>query len=297
MNIECFKYFYDVATQKSISKVAANSHISQSALSQQIQKLEDKLGVKLLDRSNKGVELTEEGTLILKHCETITNSYKKMIEDVSSLKEDRNNINIDAFWPISLYAAPLLLYHLKKRFPDYNINLKINSNENIESNVLNDISDIGICYGEPSERNLIYSKLGSDTLTLVASSNYNISDTVKLEDIKDHPLIILNQGIDIGYHIDKLIAKSAEEPLELNILFTTDSIDTAINSVKKGYGIALVPYFSIKNEIENNNLKEIYLEGLDEEFNIYLTYKSDTIRNLRSFVESFKKYMRKILNT
>ena len=67
MHIECFAYFYKVAMAKSISKVASSSHISQSALSQQIQKLEESLDQKLLIRSNKGVELTEVGNIVLKY--------------------------------------------------------------------------------------------------------------------------------------------------------------------------------------------------------------------------------------
>lgn len=66
MHIEYFDYFYQVAKLRSISKVAKQIHISQSALSQQIQKLEDSLGFTLLERSNKGVVLTDMGEVVLK---------------------------------------------------------------------------------------------------------------------------------------------------------------------------------------------------------------------------------------
>ena len=64
MNIESLRYFSEVAMLKSISKVADKSHISQPALSNQLLKLELELGVKLFERSNRGVNLTEYGEML-----------------------------------------------------------------------------------------------------------------------------------------------------------------------------------------------------------------------------------------
>lgn len=296
MNIECFKYFYDVATLKSISKVAANSHISQSALSQQIQKLEDKLEVKLLERSNKGVELTVEGHIVLKHCETIVSSYKKMIEDVSSLKLYNNNINIDAYWPVASYATPLLMHNLKKRFADYDLKLSLNNNETIETNLKNDISDIGIVYGDPVEKNLIYSKLGTDRLALVAPIAMKIEDSISIKTLKDYPFILLNDNLNIKHSIYSMLSKIDMNLKDLNISFTVDSIEAAKVSVEKGFGISILPYLSVKNELQKETLKEIELSELNFQYNIYMVYKNETLRNLRTFIEFFKKYMRKVIN-
>lgn len=56
MLLEHIIMFYKIATEKSISKVAQNNHISQPALSQQMQRLEEELDVKLLERSNRGID-------------------------------------------------------------------------------------------------------------------------------------------------------------------------------------------------------------------------------------------------
>ena len=82
MHIDSLNYFYQVANSKSISTVAKNSHISQSALSQQIAKLENKLNVKLFNRTNRGVSLTPEGEILFKYSETILNAYNKMQEEL-----------------------------------------------------------------------------------------------------------------------------------------------------------------------------------------------------------------------
>ena len=112
MHIESLGYFYLVGKTKSISKVAAEVHLSQSALSQQIQKLENSLGCELLTRSNRGVELTSDGEIVFKYAGYIINTYDKMQQDLGS--HDNNVIKIEATYPVATYALPCTLYRMKK---------------------------------------------------------------------------------------------------------------------------------------------------------------------------------------
>lgn len=294
MHIECFKYFYEVAILKSISKAAANSHISQSALSQQLQKLEDRIGVKLLERSNKGVELTTEGKIVLRHCETIINSYERMLEDVSSLRLYNHNIRIDAYWTASSYLMPLVMFNLKKRFENYDIKLTSNDNENIQLNIMNGISDIGICYDASSNESLISSKVTSDKLILVASPEFEINSSLCLKELSNYPMIILNDKLNIKHSLYTALSKVGKNLNDLDIIFSVDSIETAKASVERGYGVSILPYLAVKNELEKNSLKEVNLQGLDFKYSIYMVYAPDTSKNFRDFIDYFKKQMKRI---
>ena len=106
MNMEYMKYFHEVASMRSISKVANNSHISQPALSQQIQRLEDVLGHKLLVRSNKGVELTESGQIVEKYAKQLLKIYDNMVEDLSAMNNNHITIRIDSNLTLATYALP-----------------------------------------------------------------------------------------------------------------------------------------------------------------------------------------------
>ena len=66
MNLESLIFFYEIAKAGNISTVAKQAHISQSALSQQINRLEADFSGRLLERSNKGVSLTEKGEVVFK---------------------------------------------------------------------------------------------------------------------------------------------------------------------------------------------------------------------------------------
>ena len=124
MHIDSLNYFFQVANSKSISTVAKNSHISQSALSQQISKLENKLNVKLFDRTNKGVSLTPEGEIVFKYTESILNSYNKMQEELLNSINKEKFISIESVESIGLTILPMTISKLKKQFPSHTISLK-----------------------------------------------------------------------------------------------------------------------------------------------------------------------------
>ncbi len=79
---------------KSISKVADKSHISQPALSNQLLKLELELGVKLFERSNRGVNLTEYGEMLFQFSRDILNYHGNLIEEIENKKNKNKEIKI-----------------------------------------------------------------------------------------------------------------------------------------------------------------------------------------------------------
>ena len=71
MLLEHIIMFYKIATEKSISKVAQNNHISQPALSQQMQRLEEEFGVQLFIRTKNSIALTEAGKMAASDAEML----------------------------------------------------------------------------------------------------------------------------------------------------------------------------------------------------------------------------------
>lgn len=289
MQLEYFKYFFDVANEKSISKVALKSHISQSALSKQIQKLEDSLGVKLMDRSNKGIELTEAGKIALKYSENILKNYVRLGEVLQSYILNDNVVKIDACWSMAAYIMPSIIYEIKKKFYDYSFQITSNNCEKIEDNVLQDVSDIGVVYRLPENKSIVHYKLSCDKFCLVSGYEINIPEKIKLEDIVNYPMIMLSGNPGIIHAVNarlKIIDKSYKD---LNVVFTVDSVESIKYSLKKGQGVAILPYMAVKEEIKNHILKEIFVENLNMEYNIYLIYKKQPSEKIKNFVDAFKK--------
>ncbi|MCG8485395.1 MAG: LysR family transcriptional regulator [Clostridia bacterium] len=290
MHIENFEYFYQVAKAKSISKVAKNQHISQSALSQQIQKFEESLGVDLLERSNKGVTLTEIGQVVLKYSENIMRTYSKMQEEIQSVEENISIIKIQANYAITDHALPCTLYKVKEQYGYHKYELTSNPSSDIVDNIANDICDIGFINGDPLSDELHSEKVGSNTIVLISNTNGKTPDTIYLEDLFKFPLITLNDKYEIKSIFKKELQYMNYEYDNLNIVFETDSIEALKSSVVRGHGVGFIPYIAVKEELYRKRFKIVKIEDFNIVQDVYMISKKGQSRNksVNEFIEAFK---------
>ena len=170
MNIESLRYFYDVVEFKSISKVAKNSHISQPALSHQLFKLEREFNGKLLERSNKGVEITQKGEVVYEYAKKILELYDLLYEEVNNEGVNKNKLEITN---TSIYSNSIFLAiagQFGSIFNNYNVNMKIEF-INGEGLLINKKSDIIIGNEKLEDKNIKSEYIGSDKLVLISRKN------------------------------------------------------------------------------------------------------------------------------
>jgi DNA-binding transcriptional LysR family regulator len=291
MHIEYLKYFCEVAAVRSISKVANSSHISQPALSQQIQRLEDDLGYRLLERSNKGVEMTEAGIIVAKYAKNLIKAYDNMLEDLDATNKKHGTIRIEACPTMATYALPCTIYKIKEGFPEYEYNLNSNLSEVVENNILNDICDIGFIQGKPDDNSLVSSKIGTDKMVLVAAEDYKIKNELTLSELRPYPLIMIHERYKSRKQIDQSFIEHGEDIKTYNILFTLDSTESVKSSVIKGHGVSFLPYIAIKKELYTKQLKIINVCDMDLKYDIYITYKrnADMNKNVKDFIHLLKE--------
>jgi len=299
VHIESLKYFYEVAMLKSISKAANNSHISQSALSQQIQKLEDFLNCRLLQRSNKGVEITNQGKLVIKYTENIIKNYDKMLDEITNFNKRCNVITIEACGPMATYALPCTLYDMKKKFPNHNYRMSTNSSSVIEQNVINGIFDLGFIHGKPADETLSCYDIVDDKLVLVANNECNIQEEITGEELIKYPLIVLDDRLmmDLQNKLGDYLKNWNHKFNDINIMFSLDSAEAVKATVMKGHGISFLPYISVKKEIYKKELKLVNLKDFTIGYKVYLIHRKDEYMcsSVAEFIQYFKKIGKKSL--
>lgn len=292
MHIEYFNYFYQVAKVKSISKVAKQIHISQSALSQQIQKFENSVGYQLFKRSNKGVELTEMGEIVLQYSENILNTYKKMMTDLEKGSNISNTVAIQACHSISHYALPCSIYKIKEKFPYHQYELSTSSSNKIRSSVENNICDIGFVYGKGSEENLEYYEVGRNKFVLTSSFYYETPKEISVEDLKNYPIISMSYDNQITTAFEENLNEHDVDYDDLNIIFTLDSIEAIKSSLNRKHGLALLPYISIKEELYKKTYKVIQVKDFEINIKVYMVTRKES-KNSKAVVE-FANLFKKI---
>lgn len=273
ISLKMLKSFVEITQEKSISKVADQLYISQPALSLQLKKLEELYGARLLERTMRGVEPTEEGKLLAEYCKKILNLYHQSFEEISNLKKQHQMIHIEANLTLATYVLPVMIYKLQQQnFDHCFFELTFNMEAPVESNILNGLSQIGFVQREKKNSNLIYKKVAEDHLTVVAARDYPIENRIALGDLKNYPMIEVFDKLKERVSLRDTLKTHHVSMEDLNIVMSLHSTESVKTAILGKIGIAMLPYTSVKKELESGEMKEIRVEGLLQKYPVYLVY-------------------------
>ena len=291
MNISTLQFYKEIVESMSISKVAQNGHISQSALSQNIQKLESELGYQLLNRSNKGVYPTEMGKIVYKYSGTIIRIFQKMEDELESRKQKLENVRINGYPSFINYSLPCILYKIKKKFPEYKFELHSKSVDETFNDLINEVTDIAFLGHQPDDDRLISNYIGNEKIVLAASIKSRIPDVIKVEDLLKYDMIILDDSFPINNFLKAKLHHQNFGMEDLKVIFEVDSIGAAKSSINNNNCLSFLPYMSVKKELYEKSYKIVEIEDFDLDLEIYLSYKknSNHMEALKPIIDYFIK--------
>lgn len=293
MNIESLKYFQMIAKEGNISGVAKKVHLSQSALSQQIQKLEDDLSRKLMVRSNKGIVLTSTGTIVSKFADNILRTYDEMLSEITEADEQNLIVKIEACVWIASYALPCTLIKANKKYPSHNYELSGNSTDKILSDVANNICDVGFyCHelAEVNHKDIIASKVGESNVVLVANNTPVYPDKMSIDELLAASLIMYSEKNSITKVLMSKLKQMGYINNSLNCSMRVEEIESIKKLVSNGYGIAFLPYISVKEEIYKKQFKLIRIPDFDINIDIIMLRRADCPGYIQDFIRWFNSY-------
>jgi len=294
MNIETLQYYLYIAKYKNITKAAKHFYTSQSTLSRNIIALENELGVRLFERSNKQIELTEAGEIFYKDCEPFINHMDKIIKDVQYA--DRGNAGILRITSASnlgpILSKPLDI--LRKRYPGVRLVLEAYDFNEIPSAINHSLYNIGFTYDFASSdyEDLQSVSIGTEDFSFVLSSKLcdDSEDATITKVVKTLPLI-LPAHVEppffksILYNLQNLAKTKNIPTIPVN---TTESV---MLGASQGLGYGIVPTSWVKNKNYNNNISSIRLENFSAKCKIVMLFKKE---NPSKIVKNFVNIMNEL---
>jgi DNA-binding transcriptional LysR family regulator len=296
MNINYLYSFIETVRQDSISKASKTLHLTQSALSQQLQVLEKNLNSTLLIRSNKGVNLTEEGEILLSYAETLVNLYENMIKDLDLCKHSLfEDIKISSCNSVGEYLLPCTLHLYKKTHLKTKIALKNEHTKDVIAHILDCSADIGFIDTNVNIDGMECINISINNLVFIYSSKRQMhNDSISLQDIQKLPLIVGSKGSSLRSLIEDIFAIDNTDGRfsELNIEMELDTIESIKASVIANHGISIIPYASVKVEIHAKVLKTLPISGFSPVCNICMIYRKNKVLqpHIKEFISYIKTY-------
>ena len=289
LNIDFLSMFITVVELASISKAAEELNISQSALSQRIKVLEKHYEASLLERSYKGVIPTKIGHIVYQYSKNIKSSHDQLLDEIIKDKIGYQSVHILATPTIYSCVLPCALYDIKTNYPSYALKVETLSSKPLEDKISQGIAHIGFIAGKPRNKQLIAKKIFSDKIFLVANTTTKLPKKISMQELHLQPLLMLSKEQKTRQILDNYLEKKGIDTKNLQILYTLDSIESIKLSVLNGYGLAFLPYMTIKKELYNKQLQTIELSDFNLENHYYSiqkqTSKDFEIANILKYIE------------
>ncbi|HKK04951.1 MAG TPA: LysR family transcriptional regulator [Gammaproteobacteria bacterium] len=250
--------FLAVARDESFTKAAAHLGVSQSALSQSIRGLEERLGVRLLSRTTRRVAPTAAGERLR---EAIAPRFEAIESELLALSELRERpsgtIRLTA---IEHAADTLLLPKLAKFLPEYpEIEVEITIDYGL-TDIVGQHFDAGVRAGELIEKDMIAVRIGPDLrMAVVGSPDYFAQRALPKEprDLTDHNCINLR----LPTHGEVYAWEFEDGTRELNVRVSgqlmVNNTPQLLNSARAGLGLAYVPEDLVQEDLSQGRLQRV----------------------------------------
>jgi LysR family nitrogen assimilation transcriptional regulator len=254
MTIKQLQYFLRIAELKSFSKAAAYLHVAQPALGLQVRKLEDELGVKLLNRHSRGVTPTEAGLLLRDHAIVILRQLERARLSVTDLAgPPRGRIAVGVTPTLNLILAAQLVERCRRDYPDVALSIVDGMSEDLMEWLEKDRLDLAFSYNPSAVQGLVCEPLLTEDLCLIGSAEDagKKPGTVRLAELAKLPLILTSASSGLRSLVEE--AASAKG-VELNLVLEIDSVIATKEVVAKNIGYAILPLGAVRREVEDGRL-------------------------------------------
>ncbi|EPB1199900.1 DNA-binding transcriptional regulator OxyR [Providencia stuartii] len=248
MNIRDLEYLVALAEHKHFSRAADSCHVSQPTLSGQIRKLEEELGVILLERTSRKVLFTQQGLLLVEQARTILREIK-VLQEMAALQGESMSgpLHIGLIPTIAPYLLPLIIPELHKLFPKLEIYLHEEQTQQLLAQLDSGKLDCAILAQVKETDPFIVVPLFEEPMKLAIYEGHSWQgrDTIEMNELSGEKLLMLEDGHCLR---DQAMGFCFQAGAKEDTHFRATSLETLRNMVAAGSGITLLPDLAVPHE-------------------------------------------------
>ena len=241
MDFKQIEAFVNVVRYKSFSKAADATFFTQPTISTHIRNLEKELGVKLLDRKSRVVEMTPQGSKFYKYAVEMINARAQAFDALNETSENIGGIlEIQTSSIPAVTFLPELLSGFRSAHPNIQYYVSVSDTQTVIDNIAERRGEIGFIGENISSSSIECTKVARDKSVLIAPVDYDIPSSIKLADAIRYPFIWRETGSATRRTFEQAALKAGFEKEEFEVAALVDDMDTMIRSVEAGLGVAII---------------------------------------------------------
>jgi DNA-binding transcriptional LysR family regulator len=254
MELRQLRYFLGVADFKSFSRAAIAVRVAQPALSRQVRKLEEEIGVALFYRDGRGAILTEHGE---RYYRKVCNILRQLDQAVADLQTDSEVPTGEVTLGVPAQLGPRfvsqIIHSFRDRYPSARIRVAEACSHQIAEWLQSSRVDVGFVYDAHTYRNLPTKVVVEEALYLVGphASRHTAGKSVPFRQVAKLPLLLPNLGSTLCQRVEgAALQLGVQAKYELSI----DSLASIKQLVIDGVGYTILPYAAVYDEVQRAQL-------------------------------------------
>jgi DNA-binding transcriptional LysR family regulator len=302
MQLKLLKVFCDVAALRSFSQGARENEVSQSAASQMVHHLEERLGVRLLDRSKRPLVLTPEGTVFYRGCRKLVDRYLALEEEVRTLHEHvSGRVCVASIYSVGLshmnQSVQEFLGHMNQsvqeflaRHPKANVRVEYQHPDRVYELVERDQADLGLVSYPRASRTIQAIPWRDEPMVVACAPSHELAGrtSIDVQQLQGRPVISFDANLMIRREIDRELMHHG---VEVNVVMEFDNTETIKRAIEIDAGIGLLPAPTVQREVASGTLCAIPLRDcpLIRPLGIIQRRGKEPSRTVRLFIEFLRQ--------
>jgi DNA-binding transcriptional LysR family regulator len=271
MDLYPLKVFLAVAKEKSFSRAAEKLLRTQPAISLAVQRLENDLQEKLIDRSAKELLLTDAGRIVIDYAKRFENLEGELENALAELRDNSaGRLAVGANESTTLY----LIEHIeqyRRLYPKVKVQVRRSLSSRIPSDLIDGTLELGVISYDPEDDRVVSVVIYTDHLAFVVSPMHRFGDreTVSISELGMETFIAHNV---MSPYRAVVIREFQRQKVPLNMDVEMPTVETIRKLVQRNEGVAFLPRMCVEQEVKQGLLREVRVEELHVDRKIRLVY-------------------------
>lgn len=296
MNLSYLKSYLETVKRGGFSDAGKALGLSQPTISFHIQRLEEELSAKLLERKGGRVTLTQAGEEFQSFAEKVLRDRQVLGAKLEALQSEvTGRLSLGASTNPGEYILPRILGDFRKSYPKASATVVIADTAEIVEKILDRQCDAGFIGADVEKRGLKTQKIAEDELLLLAPPDHPLAQkgSISLGALENQNFIVREDGSGTQKTVEGLMQANGLNPKSLREILVAGSNQAVVTAVEAGIGLAFASQIAAARSLKLGSVKSVRLQGKHWVRGIYFVRPSRTLetklmREFVSFVENWR---------
>jgi DNA-binding transcriptional LysR family regulator len=231
------RYLLEIVRSDGFTRAAETLGVAQPSLSIAVRKLEEELGVTLLNRQERKITLTAEGRAFFERAEQIEELVKGTVHEMEEFRGlERGEIRIGIPGMLGTHFFPAVIADFRRQYPNLKLSVYSDGANKIQSMIESGDLDVGIVAKAEFPEALSWQPLMREEMVACVASSHHLAgkSAITLQEMSQEPLVLFNEGYFQRQYLTEAMAQLSLEP---NVVFETNLVPLLKEIVAGGGGV------------------------------------------------------------